>query len=111
MRTLVSPLGTCEVLMALGAGSALLRVVGVVGGVSLAVAPWVIARFRALALVLVVVGTVPFAALTLTSLVTPLLSLLAWILMGLIYRDEAARDLPAPAVSRLSSHRAGTALT
>lgn len=108
---LVSLLGAFEVLMALGAGSALLRVVGVVGGVSLAAAPWVTGRLRPLALVLVVVGTVPFAALTITSLVTPLLSVLAWILIGLIYRDLAGHKAPAPAVSRLSSHRAGTALT
>jgi hypothetical protein len=108
---LVSILGAFEVLMALGAGSPLLRSVGVVGGVSLAAAPWVIGRLRALALALVVVGTVPFAALTLTSLVTPLLSLLAWILIALIYRDRARRELPAPSVSRLSSHRAGTAST
>jgi hypothetical protein len=102
---LVSVLGACEVLMALGAGSALTRATGIVGGVALATAPWLLGRATGAALVLLVVGTVPFAGLTVMSLVSPLLALAAWILMGLIHR---ARSGPAPVPSRSlsSAHEA-----
>jgi hypothetical protein len=95
MCSLVTLLGAFEVLMAVGAGSSLVRVVGVVGGLALAAAPWVPSRVRGLALLLLVVGTVPFAALTITSLVSPLLAIVAWILMGLIHRDRTRPALPA----------------
>jgi hypothetical protein len=94
MCTLVSLLGAFEILMAVGAGSPVVRVVGVVGGLALAAAPWVPGRVRGLALLLLVVGTVPFAALTVTSLVSPLLAIVAWILMGLIHRDRTGAALP-----------------
>lgn len=82
---LVSLLGAFEVLMALGAGSALIRVVGIVGGLALAAAPWVVGRARGMTLALLVVGTIPFAALTPTSLISPVLAIVAWVLMALIW--------------------------
>ena len=71
--------------MALGAGSALIRVVGIVGGLALAAAPWVVGRARGMTLALLVVGTIPFAALTPTSLISPVLAIVAWVLMALIW--------------------------
>jgi hypothetical protein len=81
----VSLLGAFEVLMALGAGSELIRVVGIVGGLALASAPWVVGQGRGMALALLVVGTVPFAALTPTSLISPVLAIVAWFLLALIW--------------------------
>jgi hypothetical protein len=70
--------------MALGAGSAHIRMVGIVGG-ALAAAPRVVGRARGVTLVLLVVGTIPFAALTPTSLISPVLAIVAWVLMALIW--------------------------
>jgi hypothetical protein len=111
MSVLVSLLGAFEVLMAFGAGSDLIRVVGIVGGLALAAAPWAARRVRAVTVVLLVVGTVPFAVLTLTSLVTPVLAIVAWILMGLIHRDWTHPGLPAPRVRLRSAHESGTSST
>jgi hypothetical protein len=104
MCVLVSLLGAFEVLMGIGAGSAVTRVVGIVGGLALAAAPWVSGRVNGLTLL--VVGTVPFAALTVTSLVSPVLAVLAWILMGLIQRDRANAPAAAPKARR-PAHDAG----
>ena len=111
MCWLVSLLGAFEMLMALSAGSSLVRVVGVVGGLALAAAPWVARQVRGATLVLLVVGTVPFAVLTLTSLVTPILAIVAWILMGLIHHDRTRSELPTPRIRLRSAHAAGTAST
>jgi hypothetical protein len=109
MRALMSLLGTFERLMALGAGSAITWLVGIVGGLGLAAAPWAMERVRGMTLALLVVGTVPFAALTVTSLVSPVLAIVAWILMGLIHRDRTGPELPTPSVDRRSAHEAETA--
>jgi hypothetical protein len=109
MCALVSLLGACEVLMGLGAGSLLTRVVGIVGGLALAAAPWLTGRVRGLTLTLLVVGTVPFAALTVTSLISPLLAVLAWILMGLILRDRSLARPAVPGIRREPAHEAGAA--
>jgi len=111
MSALVSLLGAFEVLMGLGSGSALTRVVGVVGGLALVAAPWVAGRVRGLTLALLVVGTVPFAALTVTSLVSPVLGIVAWVLMGLIHRDRNVPVLPVPSLDARFPHQAGTAST
>lgn len=111
MRVLVSLLGAFEMLMAVGAASALIRVVGIVGGLALAAAPWVTGRARGLAFVLLVVGTVPFAALTATSLVPPVLAAVAWVLMGLLHRDRTYRVPGAPDILRRSAHPAGMTST
>jgi hypothetical protein len=111
MRLLVSLLGAFEVLMAVGAGSALTRVVGIVGGLALAAAPWALGRAKGVAFVLLVVGTVPFAALTATSLVPPVLAFVAWVLMGLLHRDRTNRVPGAPDTVQRSAHLAGMTST
>jgi hypothetical protein len=111
MCWLVSLLGALEMLMAVGAGPPLVRVVGVVGGLALAAAPWVARRVRGVTLVLLVVGTVPFVALTLTSLVTPVLAIAAWILMGLVHRDRSRPARPAPSAPLRPAHQAGSGST
>ena len=109
MCALVSLLGAFEVLMGLGAGSALVRVVGIVGGLALAAAPWVAGRVRGLTLL--VVGTVPFVALTFTSLVSPLLAVLAWILMGLVGHDRSHAAPVPPDITRPPAHESRVAST
>jgi len=74
---LVSVLGGFELLMAVSAGPAYLVVTGVVGGLALLVAPWLAARSPAGARTPLVVGTLPFAALTWWSAATPLLAVVA----------------------------------
>jgi hypothetical protein len=73
---LLSVLGGVEVLMAATAEPAIILVAGVVGGLVVGVAPWVPGRQR-VRVGLVVAGTVPFAALTWWSVVTPLLAVAA----------------------------------
>ena len=81
LRTLVSVLGGFEVLMALRA-TPVLTAVGVLGGLALLVAPWLLARARPVGLLLVGLGTVPFAALTWWTLVGPLLAVVALVLVA-----------------------------
>jgi len=109
MCVLVSLLGAFEVLMALGAGSALTCTVGVIGGLALAAAPWLARRMRVVALGLLAVGTVPFAVLTVTSLVAPLLAVVAWILMALVLREITRSEASAPSTDVRSASTAGTA--
>ncbi|MET3808315.1 hypothetical protein ABIB25_005344 [Nakamurella sp. UYEF19] len=72
---LVSVLGGFELLMAVSAGPTMTIAVGVLGGVALVVAPSLPAwRIR---LVLLLIGTVPFAILTWWSVATPVLAVLA----------------------------------
>ena len=74
-RLLVSVLGAFELLMAVSAGPTVTIAFGVLGGVALTVAPWVPAwRIR---LVLLLIGTLPFAILTWWSVATPVLAVLA----------------------------------
>ena len=107
MCILVSLLGAFEVLMGLSAGTSLTRVVGIVGGLALAAAPWVAGRGRGLTLTLLVVGTLPFAALTATSLISPSLAVLAWILMGLIQRDRSHASPTPQGIATHSAREAG----
>lgn len=74
-RVLVSALGAVELLMAAGAAPVATIVVGAAGGLALTVAPW--APETRLALGLLVLGTLPFAALTWWSVVSPLLAVAA----------------------------------
>jgi len=111
MCALVSLLGAFEVLMALGAGSALTRTVGVVGGLALVAAPWLVHRMRVVALALLAVGTVPFAVLTVTSLVAPALAVVAWILMALVLRERTRSEASATSVDLRSASTASTATT
>jgi len=75
LRCLLVLLGAAEVLMVAGAAPILLAV-GVVGGIALLAAA-ALTRFRVLLVTLVVMGTVPFAALGWTAVVPVLLLLTA----------------------------------
>ena len=74
-RLLVSALGGVELLMAAGAGPVAIIAVGAVGGLALVAAPWM--RDARLALALLVLGTLPFAASTWWTGVSPLLAVTA----------------------------------
>lgn len=74
---LVSLLGIFEVIMATSAGSTSTRMIGLLGGVALIAAPWLNGRGRRWGLSLLLLGTVPLAAVTWWTLVTPALALVA----------------------------------
>ncbi|HEY7103728.1 MAG TPA: hypothetical protein VH573_18975 [Mycobacteriales bacterium] len=75
-RILLSALGGFEILMAAGAAPAVLAV-GVAGGLCLIAAAWLRPARRWVLPVLLVAGTVPFAALAWTALVPVLLAVAA----------------------------------
>ncbi|XAS75690.1 hypothetical protein V3G39_13655 [Dermatophilaceae bacterium Sec6.4] len=75
-RVLISVLGSCLLLIAVSAAPVLILLLGVAGGAVLAVAPWLPVR-PAWQLALILLATLPFAALTWTSLATPGIALLA----------------------------------
>lgn len=87
LRVLVSALGVFEILMAAGAGPGGTVAVGLVGGIALVAAPWWVSGPVRSALLLV--GTVPFAALTWWSAATPLLAVVA-LTIGLAGNSSAA---------------------
>lgn len=93
-RGLISVLGAFELLMAVSAGPAVTIAVGVLGGVALLVAPWLTGRARAARLPLLLLGTVPFAALTWWSLAAPLLAVVALALGLTSARDSDASARP-----------------
>lgn len=74
-HALLAVLGGLQLLMAVAAAPALLLLVGVAGGLAVLVACG--SRHLRTRLLLVAAGTVPFAALTWTSLATPLLAIVA----------------------------------
>lgn len=111
MRSLVSILGAFQVLMAVGAGSGLVRAAGAVGGLALAAAPWVPAHRRGIGVLLLVVGTLPIAALTVTSIIGPALAIVAWILMALIHSDRSRARPEARSVDLRTPHPAGPVAT
>lgn len=74
-HVLVGVLGAFEVLMALGAGPGTTVAVGLIGGLALMTAPW--PPSRPVRMVLLAVGTVPFAALTWWSVAAPMLAVVA----------------------------------
>ncbi len=76
LHFLISGLGGLQILMAVSAAPIPVVILGVVGGIVLAAAPWV-PRGRWVRLTLIALGCLPFAILTWWSLVTPLLALLA----------------------------------
>lgn len=77
-RVLVGALGGVELLMTAGAGPAATIAVGAVGGLALLVAPWMPDVRTALGLL--IIGTLPFAALTWWTVVSPLLAVVALVL-------------------------------
>lgn len=96
-RVLVTLLGACELAIALSAGPLVTLVIGTVSAVILIVVPWVIGRLSPATLViLLLVATLPFAALTWWTVVTPLLAVLA-LAVGI---PLAARRVPARVVTR-----------
>lgn len=72
VRCLLSFLGICELFMAGGAAPAVL-VVGGVGGLALIVAAWLRTVPRAVLMLLLAVGVLPFTALAWTAIVPVLL--------------------------------------
>jgi hypothetical protein len=99
LQDLLSALGGFELLMAVSAGEPAIVAVGVLGGLALLVAPWT-PRGR-LPAVLLLIGTVPFAALTWWSLVSPLLAVLALVL-GFIARGRPKWPPPSPGQALVS---------
>lgn len=75
LRVLLSLLGCFQLLMAVTAAPVTTLVIGVAGGLAV-LASWFPAGART-RLLLVTAGTVPFAVLTWSSMVTPLLALMA----------------------------------
>lgn len=94
-RCLLSALGITELLMVAGTTTAT-AVVGAVGGVTLMVAPWWRTAPRPVLLTLVLLGTLPFAALAWTAIIPILLPLAA-------VAPTLALLLPRPAGVRLSA--------
>lgn len=117
-RGLVSILGAFELLVAVSAGPVLTMVVGVVGGLALAAAPWAPGGTR-VRVFLLLAGSLPFAALTWWSVAGPLLAVAA-LAVGLpaVWRrgtgsatrhGRAARDLRRAVRSPGSSRAPGRA--
>lgn len=92
-RCLLSVLGAAELLMAAGAPPALMAV-GAVGGIALIAASWLRHARRVALLGLVVLGTVPFAALAWTAIVPVLLLLAAAAVAVPLARDAPVGPLP-----------------
>lgn len=89
---LVSVLGACQILVAVSATPLGIAVLGVVGGLALGACPWWKGRGGRWALPLGALGTVAFAVLTCTSLVSPLVAVLA---LGLLTVHRHSRLLAA----------------
>lgn len=76
LQVLLSVLGGLEVLLAISAAPVPIAVIGASSGVLLLAAPWLPVR-ASMRAALMLIAVVPFALLTWTSLVTPLIALLA----------------------------------
>jgi len=94
LRTLISALGGFQLLMAVSAAPAAIVAVGIVTGLVLVAAPWV-REGRRTRLLLILLGALPFAALTWWSLATPLLAVLA---VSIALASVGGRKQDAPAV-------------
>lgn len=90
LRLLPSVLGAFEVLLAVRAGPGWTVAVGLVGGVALITAPWL--PYPPLRVVLLLIGTVPFAALTWWSVAGPLLAVVALAIGAGTLRGRADAD-------------------
>jgi hypothetical protein len=95
LHILVGVLGAFEVLMAVSAGPGTTVAVGLIGGLALMAAPWPPIRMIRMALLLI--GTVPFAALVWWSGAGPLLAVVA-LGIGVGTLRRRAGDASAPAV-------------
>ncbi|MEO6957694.1 MAG: hypothetical protein ABI137_13200 [Antricoccus sp.] len=76
LQVLLSVLGGLEVLLAISAAPLPIAVIGAFSGVLLLAAPWLPVR-ASLRAALILIAVIPFASLTWTSLITPLIALLA----------------------------------
>lgn len=99
---LVSVLGSLELLMAVSAGPIGTIAVGVLGGVALVVAPWL--PVRRVRLVLLLIGTLPFAILTWWSVAAPVVAVLA-LAIGLSTLRRAASRPAQRATVPVSARR------
>ena len=78
IRGLITVLGAFEILMAVSAGPPLTIAVGVIGGAVLMIAPWLAGRAQpATILAALLIGMLPFAALTYWSVASPVLAVVA----------------------------------
>jgi len=95
-RGLVSVLGATEILMAVSAAPITTALIGIAGGCALMAAPWVGGRASIVRIPLLLIGTLPFAALTWWSLASPLVAIVA-LTMGFTLPDATRaihRDNP-----------------
>jgi hypothetical protein len=92
---LLGVLGAAELLMAVSA-SPISAVVCILGGLALIAAPWVAAHSRSTSWILLVIGVVPFAALTYWAVIPVLLAVLA-LLIGVPLVMRRAPQLTQPA--------------
>lgn len=97
LRCLLGLLGASELVMAAGA-SPLLMVVGIVGGIALVAAARLVSASRMALVGLVVLGTVPFAALAWTAVVPVLLVMVTAVVAIPLIRHAPIqrRVLPSP---------------
>jgi hypothetical protein len=92
---LLGVLGAAELLMAVSAPS-LTAVIGIVGGLSLTAAPWLVAHSTTTSWILLAIGVVPFTALTYSAVVPVALALLALLIgVPLLIRSAHQRAQPA----------------
>lgn len=91
LSVLVSALGAAEVLLAVTAAPRSTALVGVLGGLLLAAAPWLTGPAGRRRLLLAALGTVPFAVLAWTSLLAPLVAVLGLGLLALDGRHSSPR--------------------
>lgn len=98
---LVSVLGAFELLIAVSAGPITTIIVGVVGGVALLAAPWL--PTWPVRLLLLLIGTLPFAVMAWWSVAAPVIAVLA-LAIGLSTLRRAVRRPPERAHVPVSAH-------
>jgi hypothetical protein len=90
MATLVSILGVYEIVLALSARPAVM-VSGILGGLFVAVAPWLVRRSALLATTLLIVGALVWAVLAWWSIIAPVIAIVA-VGIGLYVVRTGTRD-------------------
>jgi hypothetical protein len=96
---LISILGGFEIFMAVSAGPAATIVVGIIGGLALMAAPWI--KGRAAPIMLLLIGTLPFAVIAWWSVAAPVLAVvalgigLAWLRSGHSRKHIRAKSISA----------------
>jgi hypothetical protein len=106
LHILIGLLGAFEVLMAVSAGPAPTVAIGLIGGLALMAAPWL--PSLPVRMGLLVIGTVPFAALTWWSAAGPLLAVAPLgIGLGTLRRRAGGPSAPVVASARRSDTVSG----